>query len=352
MSSELAAVAKAMVAPGKGILAADESTGTCNKRFAALNIPQTEDMRRKYRDMLLTAPDFAKYISGVILYDETIRQNALSGKTFVDQLHADGSLPGIKLDTGPHPLALALPDEKITEGLDGLAKRVDEYVKLGAKFAKWRAVITIDAARGVPSDACLHANAHALARYAGICQAGGLVPIVEPEVVMDGGAAQTLEQSFAVHERTLRHTFEELAALNVSFEGMVLKPSMVIPGEKAGTTASVNEVAAQTLTVLLRWVPAAVAGIAFLSGGQSDEDATAHLNEINLLAAKHHAPWPLTFSYGRALQAPALHRWLGDEAKVADAQKELHHRMRMNSLAALGKWTPDLEREKQLVLSH
>jgi len=352
MSSELASIAKAMVAPGKGILAADESTGTANKRFAALNIPQTEEMRLKYRDMLLTAPDFGSFISGVILYDETIRQNALSGKSFVDVLRAAGSLPGIKLDTGPHPLALGLADEKVTEGLDGLAKRVDEYVQLGAKFAKWRAVITIDVARGLPSDACLHANAHALARYAAICQAGGLVPIVEPEVVMDGGAAQTLEQSFSVHERTLRHTFEELTALNVSFEGMVLKPSMVIPGQNSGTTASVDEVASGTLAVLLRWVPAAVAGIAFLSGGKNDDQATAHLSEINVLAAQHPAPWPLTFSYGRALQAPALNRWLGNDAEVAAGQKELTHRMRMNSLAALGKWTPDLEREKELVLSH
>jgi fructose-bisphosphate aldolase class I len=352
MSSELASVAKAMVAPGKGILAADESTSTANKRFAALGIAQTEEMRQKYRDMLVTVPDFGSFISGVILYDETIRQNALSGKSFVDVLHASGSLPGIKLDTGPHQLALALPDEKITEGLDGLAKRVDEYVKLGAKFAKWRAVITIDAARGLPSDACLHANAHALARYAAICQAGGLVPIVEPEVLMDGVAAQTIEQSFDVHERALRHTFEELAAQNVVFEEMILKPSMVIPGQKSGTTASVNDVASQTLAALLRFVPAAVAGIAFLSGGQNDEVATAHLNEINILAHQHPAPWPLTFSYGRALQAPALNFWLGKDTNVAGAQKQLHHRMKMNSLAALGKWTPDMERENQLVLSH
>jgi fructose-bisphosphate aldolase class I len=351
MSSELASVAKAMVAPGKGILAADESTSTANKRFAALNLPQTEEMRQMYRDMLLTTHDFGAYISGVILYDETIRQNARSGKSFVEVLRAAGSLPGIKLDTGPHQLALALPDEKITEGLDGLAKRVDEYVTLGAKFAKWRAVITVDVARGLPSDACLHANAHALARYAAICQAGGLVPIVEPEVVMDGGAKQTLEQSFAIHERTLRHTFEELWAQNVVFEDMVLKPSMVIPGQNSGATASVSDVAEQTLEVLLRWVPAAVSGIAFLSGGQNDEEATAHLNEINVLAAKHPAPWPLTFSYGRALQAPALNRWLGADQNVAAAQKELHHRMQMNSLAALGKWSPDLEREKDLVLS-
>jgi fructose-bisphosphate aldolase class I len=209
MSSELASAAKAMVAPGKGILAADESTGTANKRFAPLGIPETEEMRRNYRDLLFTVPDFGKFFSGVILYDETIHQNGRSGKSFVDMLHADGSFPGIKLDTGTFPLALAKPDEKITEGLDGLAKRVEAYVKLGAKFAKWRAVITIDEKTGIPTDACLHANAHALARYAAICQAGGLVPIVEPEVLSDGNAAQSIETSFAVHERTLHHVFNE-----------------------------------------------------------------------------------------------------------------------------------------------
>jgi fructose-bisphosphate aldolase class I len=350
MSSQLAAVAKAMVAPGKGILAADESTGTANKRFAALNIPQTEDMRRDYRDMLFTMPDFGSYFSGVILYDETIRQPGRGGKPFVEVLQSAGSFPGIKLDTGVHPLALAKADEKITEGLDGLAKRVDEYVKLGAKFAKWRAVITIDEATGIPTDACLHANAHALARYAAICQAGGLVPIVEPEVLMDGDHARhSIETSFSVHERTLHEVFSELHRANVVLEEMVLKPSMVIPGQKSGTTASVNEVSDATLTVLLRHVPAAVAGIAFLSGGQGDEVATAHLNEINVLAQAKHAPWPLTFSYGRALQQPALHVWMGDEAKVDAAQAAIHHRAVMNSLAAQGKWSEDLEKQRDLV---
>jgi fructose-bisphosphate aldolase class I len=350
MSSELASVAKAMVATGKGILAADESTGTANKRFAPLNIPQTEEMRQHYRDLLFTTADFGTFFSGVILYDETIRQAGRSGKSFVEILQAQHSFPGIKLDTGVHPLALAKPDEKITEGLDGLAKRVDEYVKLGAKFAKWRAVITIDEATGIPTDACLHANAHALARYAAICQAGGLVPIVEPEVLMDGNMSHSLETSFAVHGRTLHHVFNELHRLNVKLEEMVLKPSFVIPGQKSAQKASVAEVAESTLTILLRYVPAAVAGIAFLSGGQEDVEATAHLNAINVLAKQKSAPWTLTFSYGRALQAPALNLWKGSDANVPAAQKALHHRARMNSLATEGKWTPELEKEDSLVL--
>jgi fructose-bisphosphate aldolase class I len=352
MSSQLASVAQGMVAPGKGVLAADESTGTANKRFTPLNIPETEEMRRNYRDMLFTTPDFGTFFSGVILYDETIRQNGRSGKSFVEILQANHSFPGIKLDTGVHPLALAKPEEKITEGLDGLAKRVDEYVKLGAKFAKWRAVITIDEATGIPTDACLHANAHALARYAAICQAGGLVPIVEPEVLMDGNRSHSIETSFAVHARTLHNVFNELHRLNVKFEEMVLKPSMVIPGQKSSQKASVEEVAEATLTILLRYVPAAVAGIAFLSGGQDDVEATAHLNAINVLAKQKRAPWPITFSYGRALQQPALNLWKGDDANVAAAQKALHHRAQMNSLAALGTWTQQKESEGNLVLSH
>ena len=351
MSTQLAATAKAMVAPGKGILAADESTGTANKRFAPLNIAETEEMRRKYRELLFTAPDFGKFFSGVILYDETIRQDGFAGKSFVKVLQDAGAMPGIKLDIGQVSLPLANPVEKVTEGLDGLAKRVDEYVKLGAKFAKWRATISIDTKNGLPSDASLIASAHGLARYAAICQAGGLVPIVEPEVLMDGGATQSLETSFAVHERTLRFVFEALASQNVRFEEMILKPSMVIPGE-AATKASTQDVAAQTLTVLSRWVPAAVAGIAFLSGGQEDVDATAHLNTINVLAKKMAAPWPLTFSYGRALQHAALNIWKGDEAKVDEAQKALHHRARMNSLASLGEWTPESEKAPALAMSN
>jgi fructose-bisphosphate aldolase class I len=351
MNSQLAAVAKAMVAPGKGILAADESTGTANKRFAPLGIAQTEDMRRKYRDMLFTAPGLGKYISGVILFDETIRQQSRNSRSFVDVLRAAGTLPGIKLDTGTQQLALAKDGEKITEGLDGLAKRVAEYVTLGAKFAKWRAVITIDEKNGLPSDACIHANAHALARYAAICQAGGLVPIVEPEVLMDGGASHSLETSFAVHERTLHHVFNELSRLNVCFEEMVLKPSMVIPGQKSGQKASVPDVADATVTVLLRRVPAAVAGIAFLSGGQADDEATAHLNEINVLAKERNAPWSLTFSYGRALQQAALNLWNGNDANVAAAQRAFDHRAKMNGLAAQGKWSIALEQEKEPALA-
>jgi fructose-bisphosphate aldolase class I len=347
MSSDLAATAKAMVAPGKGILAADESTGTANKRFVPLGIPQTEEMRRKYRDMLFTAPDFGKFFSGVILYDETIRQDGFGGKSFVKTLQDAGSFPGIKLDLGQVPLPLGNPEELVTEGLDGLAKRVDEYVKLGAKFAKWRATIKIDTASGLPTDASLIASAYGLARYASICQAGGLVPIVEPEVLMDGGASQSLETSYAVHERTLRLVFDALADLNVKFDEMILKPSMVIPGQKA-PSASVDDVASSTLQVLLRWVPASVAGIAFLSGGQDDLAATAHLNKINVLAKAHNAPWPLTFSYGRALQYAALHIWNGAEANVALAHKALHHRAHMNSLAALGQWTEASEKAPEL----
>ena len=350
MSSPLAAVAQAMVAPGKGILAADESTGTANKRFAPLNIPQTEEMRGRYRELLFTAPRFGEFVSGVILYDETIRQTGPSGKSLEAVIAASGAFPGIKLDTGTHPLALGGPDEKITEGLDGLAKRVDEYVKLGAKFAKWRAVIAID--NGIPTQRAIVANAHALARYAAICQAGGLVPIVEPEVLMDGNRSHSIETSFAVHARTLHNVFNELHRLNVKFEEMVLKPSMVIPGQKSSQKASVEEVAEATLTILLRYVPAAVAGIAFLSGGQDDVEATAHLNAINVLAKQKRAPWPITFSYGRALQQPALNLWKGDDANVAAAQKALHHRAQMNSLAALGTWTQQKETEGSLVLSH
>jgi fructose-bisphosphate aldolase class I len=350
MSSQLAANAKAMVAPGKGILAADESTGTANKRFAPLGIEQTEEKRRQYRQMLLTSPRFGDYVSGVILYDETIHQSDDSGRTFVKVLQDDNSLPGIKLDTGTKPLALGGPGELVTEGLDGLAKRVEEYVAMGAKFAKWRAVIAID--DGIPTDALLLANAHALARYAAICQAGGLVPIVEPEVLCDGEHSKhSLAKSFEVHERTLRIQFEQLAALNVRFEEMILKPSFVIPGQKSGQKASAAEIADATVTVLTRWVPAAVAGIAFLSGGQSDEEATINLNEVNVVARQHNAPWNLTFSYGRALQHPSLNKWSGSAANVKAAQAELMHRAKMNSLASLGKYTPDAEKEKSLVLT-
>lgn len=352
MSSQLEAVAKAMVAPGKGILAADESTGTANKRFAAIGVPETEEMRRDYRDMLFTAPGFGSMFSGVILYDETIRQKARDGRTMVDILKSDQSMPGIKLDTGAFPLAFGAPDEKITEGLDGLAKRVDEYVKMGATFAKWRAVITIDTEHGMPTQTCLHANAHALARYAAICQQGGLVPIVEPEVLSDGAhASQSIETSVDVTTRALRAVFEELAIANVRFTEMVLKPSMTVPGQQAQKKASIDDVAASTIEVLMNCVPASVAGIAFLSGGQADEDATAHLNAINVLAKELGAPWPLTFSYGRALQYSAMHIWKGDNSKIGEAQAAIAHRGRMNALASRGEWSPARESEKEPALS-
>ncbi|MGP6157571.1 MAG: class I fructose-bisphosphate aldolase [Vulcanimicrobiaceae bacterium] len=350
MSSQLAATAKAMVAAGRGILAADESTKTANKRFALLDIEQTEEKRRQYRQLLFTAPYFGDYISGVILYDETIHQSADDGRSFVQVLHDADAIPGIKLDTGGVPLALGGRGELVTEGLDGLAKRVEEYVALGARFAKWRAVIAID--EGIPTDALLLANAHSLARYAAICQAGGLVPIVEPEVLSDGEHSKhSLEKSFEVHERALRIQFEQLAALNVRFEEMVLKPSFVIPGQKSGQKATARKIADATVTVLTRWVPAAVGGIAFLSGGQSDEAATLNLNEVNTVAQERPVPWNLTFSYGRALQHQALTTWRGSAANVKPAQAEFTHRVKMNSLASLGTYTPDAEKEKSLVLA-
>jgi len=335
----LADVAAALVVPGKGILAADESTGTADRRFAALGIAQTEQMRRAYREMLFTTPGIGRYLSGVILYDETIRQKTKDGKPFVDVLKDAGILAGIKLDAGTTSLPFA-PGEKITEGLDGLQKRVAEYVKLGATFAKWRAVIEISksgVSPATPTARGLLANAHALARYAAICQEGGLVPIVEPEVLMDGDHDHTIERSREVHAVVLPAVFEQLAALGVRLDGIVLKPSMVIPGEKAPRNASIETIASETLEVLSETVPADVAGIAFLSGGQSDDEATQTLNEINKRAAGS-APWPLTFSYGRALQQAALRAWNADEANVPKAQAVLLERARLTSLAALGKY--------------
>jgi fructose-bisphosphate aldolase class I len=340
-AQSLETVAKAMVSPGRGILAADESTGTANKRFAPLNIPQTEEMRRAYREMLFTAPGFGTNLSGVILFDETIRQSRKDGVSFVKTLEENDSLPGIKLDKGLVPQALAAPGEQVTEGLDGLAQRVAEYVALGAKFAKWRAVISIG--EGTPTVRAIEASAHALARYAAICQAGGLVPIVEPEVLMDGGRTHSIEKSFEVHELTLRIVFEQLAAQGVVFEQMVLKPSMVIPGEKSTQKVTANDVATATVTALKRWVSGAVPGIAFLSGGQGDEQATENLNEINKVAQSIGAPWPLTFSYGRALQHEALTLWNGSDANVAKAQEALIKHAAENGLAALGTWVPSRE---------
>lgn len=334
--SELAKVARAMVAKGKGILAADESTGTIGKRFQSINVDNTEENRRAYRDLLFSAKDVGEHISGVILYDETLRQKSADGMPFPALLGKLGVLPGIKVDGGTKDMALC-PGETITEGLDGLAKRCAEYVKLGAKFAKWRAVITIGAE--IPSTACIVANAHALARYGAICQAEGLVPIIEPEVLMDG--EHTIERCELVTEATLYEVFAALTALRVAPEEMVLKPSMVISGKSCTRQAGVDEVAERTLRLLKRTVPAAVPGIAFLSGGQSDELATAHLDTINKLGG---GPWTLSFSYGRALQQPALKAWRGAAANVGAAQAALLHRARMNGLAATGQYRADLEK--------
>jgi fructose-bisphosphate aldolase class I len=335
---ELAAVAQAMAGPGKGILAADESTGTIEKRFAGIKVENTEENRRAYRDMLFTAKGLSQSISGVILYDETLRQKSANGTPFVELLSKNGILPGIKVDTGAKDLALC-PGEKITEGLDGLAKRCAEYVKIGAKFAKWRAVITIG--KDMPSSTCIAANAHALARYAAICQAAGLVPIVEPEVLMDGD--HTIERCEEVTEWTLNAVYQALYLNRVTLEHSVLKPSMVISGKDCARQAGIDEVAERTVRILKRTVPAAVAGIVFLSGGQSDEVATAHLNAMNKMFAGN-LPWPLSFSYGRALQQPSLKAWKGSAANVAAAQAALLHRSRMNSLARSGRYTPEQEK--------
>ncbi|MBI4294402.1 MAG: fructose-bisphosphate aldolase class I [Betaproteobacteria bacterium] len=337
-TNELSRVALAMVAPGKGILAADESTGTIEKRFKSISVENLEENRRAYRDMLFSTRGLSQHISGVILYDETLRQKSADGTPFAELLAKNGILPGIKVDAGAKDMAFC-PGEKITEGLDGLAKRCAEYVKLGAKFAKWRAVITIG--KDAPSAACINANAHALARYAAICQAAGLVPIVEPEVLMDGD--HDIDRCEQVTEWTLRAVFAALANQRVVYEDMVLKPSMVISGKDCAKQAGVQEVAERTLRCLKRTVPAAVPGIAFLSGGQSDELATAHLDAMNKIGG---APWRLTFSYGRALQHPSLTAWKGRETNLAAAQIALAHRARMNGLATAGRYSAELEKER------
>ncbi len=338
-ANDLAAIAQAMAAPGKGILAADESTGTIGKRFEGINVENTEEHRRAYRDLLFLTRGLGDHISGVILYDETLRQKSADGTTFVNLLSGNGILPGIKVDTGAKDLALC-PGEKVAEGLDNLPKRCAEYVKLGAKFAKWRAVI--DIGRDIPSATCIAANAHALARYAAICQDAGLVPIVEPEVLMDGD--HSIERCEEVTEWTLNAVYEALYLNRVVLEHSVLKPSMVISGKKCAKQASIDEVAVRTVRVLKRTVPAAVAGIVFLSGGQSDEVATAHLNAMNQ-QFKGNLPWPLSFSYGRALQQPSLKAWRGAAANVVAAQTALAHRARMNGLASLGRYSAELERQ-------
>jgi len=333
--AELNKIARAMVAEGKGILAADESTGTIAKRFEKIKVENIEANRQAYRDLLFTSAGIENYISGVILFEETIRQNGLTGTPFVDTLNALNILPGIKLDSGAKPLPLH-PEEFVTEGLDGLPARAAAFAKLGAKFAKWRGVITIG--KDIPSASNISVTAHALARYAAICQEVGIVPIVEPEVLMDGD--HTIERSEQVTEQVLRAVFAELAVQSVALEGIILKPSMVISGASCPQQASIEEVASRTVAVLKRTVPAAVPGIAFLSGGQSDEVATAHLNAMNKLG---NLPWPLTFSYGRALQAAAQSAWSGKAENVKAGQDAFIKRARLNGLAAVGKYDASLE---------
>ena len=337
MTDRLDDIALRMVTPGKGILAADESTGSITKRLESINMPSTEDNRRDYREMLFTSKDaMSACISGVILFDETLRQKARDGTSLVDIIKAAGAVPGIKLDTGAKPMALA-PGETITEGLDGLTERVAAYAKLGAQFAKWRAVIDIGPSQ--PTHNAIHANAHALARYAAICQAGGIVPIVEPEVLMDGD--HDIDTCAEVTEWVLNEQFQELRFAGVRLEGIILKPNMVISGKKCPAQASREEVATKTVKVLKRCVPASVPGIAFLSGGQSGQDATAHLHLMNAMGP---LPWQLTFSYGRALQADALKAWGGKRENVAAGQRAFSHRARMNALAVMGQWEEAAEK--------
>ena len=335
---ELNKVAQAMVASGKGILAADESSGTIKKRFDAIGVESTEDMRRDYREMLFRSAEGMKHISGVILYDETIWQKAKDGTPLVELIKKAGTIPGIKVDEGTKPLP-ECPGEVVTVGLDKLADRLPKYYEQGARFAKWRAVIDI-ATGGIPSYTCIRANAHALARYAALCQAAQIVPIVEPEVLMDGD--HDVERCQQVTELVLKLQFEELYFNRVALEGMVLKPNMVISGKKSGKRAGIEEVAERTVKVLKNCVPGAVPGIAFLSGGQSDEEATAHLDAMNKIG---NLPWRLTFSYGRALQHAPQTTWKGKSENVAAAQRAFSHRAKMNGLAALGQWKSDLEKK-------
>ena len=328
---QLAETALAMVAPGKGIIAIDESNATIKKRFDGVGIECTEENRRAYREMLLTTPRLGEHISGAILFDETLRQSTRDGVPFTKVMTDNGIIPGIKVDKGTHALA-GFPGEVVTEGLDGLRARLEEYYKLGARFAKWRAVINIG--ETIPSGTCIDANAHALARYAALCQEQGLVPMVEPEVIMDGG--HDIDECYQVTEVTLRSLFASLYEQNVMLEGTILKASMVLPGTTSGEKASVEEVAAATLQCLKSTVPATLPGIVFLSGGQSDQDATAHLDAMNRMGPN---PWPLSFSYGRAMQSAALKLWSQDlVGNVGKAQETVFARARDNGLAALGQW--------------
>ena len=337
--AELNKVAQAMVAPGKGILAADESSGTIKKRFDAINVESTEDSRRDYREMMFRSKEaMTKYISGVILYDETIWQKAKDGTPLVKLIEQAGAIPGIKVDEGTQPLP-GCPGELVTVGLDRLAERLRKYYEQGARFAKWRAVI--DIGNGIPSMTAISVNAHALARYAALCQAAQIVPIVEPEVLMDGD--HDIDRCYDVTTRVLNKTFQELRVQRVALEGMVLKPNMAISGKKCPKQASVEEVAEKTVRMLKSCVPAAVPGIAFLSGGQSDEEATAHLDAMNRIG---NLPWKLTFSYGRALQAAPQKAWAGKAENVGAGQQAFTHRAHMNSLASKGEWKADLEKKK------
>jgi fructose-bisphosphate aldolase class I len=335
MENGLEHIAQALVAKGKGILAADESDGTIKKRFDSIDVESTEDNRRAYRELLFTTPGNEEFISGVILFDETIRQSASDGTPFPKLLESHGIIPGIKVDKGAKPLANA-DGETVTEGLDGLRERLNEYRELGAKFTKWRATYSI--AEGMPSEYCVWVNAHALARYAALSQEAGLVPIVEPEVLMDGG--HTIERSFDVTSRVQHAVFTELRDQRVEPEGMLLKPNMVLAGYDSGQEASPDEVAEWTLNCLRRHVPSAVPGIVFLSGGQSDEHATANLNAMN---ARGPHPWELSFSYGRALQAPALKAWHGREENVEAGQQAFYRRAKFNSAARSGSYAPEME---------
>jgi fructose-bisphosphate aldolase class I len=336
--SELNRIALAMVTPGKGILAADESTGTIKKRFDAIKVESTEENRRDYREMLFRSTEaMSKYISGVILYDETIWQDAKDGTPLVKLIEQSGAIPGIKVDEGTQALP-ACPGELVTAGLDKLAERLKKYYERGARFSKWRAVVDIGA--DIPSTTAIYVNAHALARYAALCQAAQIVPIVEPEVLMDGD--HDIGRCYEVTERVLNEVFQQLRLQRVALEGMVLKPNMAVAGKKSAKQASIEVAAEQTVRLLKTCVPAAVPGIAFLSGGQTDEQATAHLNAMNRLGP---LPWRLTFSYGRALQAAPQKAWSGKPENVAAGQRAFTHRARMNALASKGEWATDLEKK-------
>ena len=342
-AESLESTAKQMVAPRQGILAADESHGTINKRFSAVGIEDSEDSRRAYREMLFSTEGIGEYLSGVIMYDETIRQKSSDGRPFAKVLEDQGVIPGIKVDGGAKDMALS-KGEKVTEGLDGLRERLSEYVDMGARFTKWRAVITMDEDKAIPTQACIDANAHALARYAALVQEAGMVPIVEPEALIDG--THSIDTCYEVTENTLTHTFHELYHQGVDLRGVILKPNMVISGKDATNRADVDTVARYTLECLLRTVPAALPGIAFLSGGQSDREATAHLNAMNRLASDSEMgplPWEITFSYARALQDLPMRTWKGDSSNAGEAQRIFLHRAKMNSLAHAGEYSESME---------